>query len=246
MPTQDLNNDLLAAAERGDTATVRALLAKGADVNAQSGMGGNTALVLAVLSGDADTTQALLDKDADTEVKVGLGMTALMQAGRRTMLLLLAKGANVNAKDNEGKTVLMWAVDPQLSGSIEKVQALLEKGADVNAKDNNGRTALMWALSGHERFVSDIFNPPIVQLLLEKGADVNAQDNRGQTVLMEVVSFWANAKFSAEPLFSPLVKELIARGADVNAKDPNGKTALMRAQKNPKIVRLLKKNGAKM
>jgi ankyrin repeat protein len=85
-----------------------------------------------------------------------------------------------------------------------------------------------------------------VQLLLEKGADVNAQDKRGEPVLIQAVSSWANARFSVEAFFSSLVRELIARGADVNAKDTDGKTVLMRAQKNPKIVRLLKKNGAKM
>jgi ankyrin repeat protein len=244
MSTQELNDALLAAAEKRDAAAVRALLARGADVNAKKHPGGDTALEIASMAGDVETTEVLLDNGVDTEAKLGLGMTTLMQAGIRTLNLLLAKGANVNAKDDKGKTVLMWAIDPQLSGSIEKVQALLEKGADVAAKDNDGKTPLMWALSGHN--TSGTFNPATIHLLLEKGADVNARDNRGQTVLMLAVSFWATARFSVESLFSPMVKELIARGADVNAKDPDGKTVLMKAQKNPKIVRLLKKHGAQV
>jgi ankyrin repeat protein len=39
---------------------------------------------------------------------------------------------------------------------------------------------------------------------------------------------------------------MITRGADVNAKDADGKTVLMRAEKKPKIIRLLKKHGAKV
>jgi ankyrin repeat protein len=85
-----------------------------------------------------------------------------------------------------------------------------------------------------------------VQLLLEKGADVNAKDKRGEPVLIQAVSSWANARFSVEALFSPLVQAMITRGADVNAKDADGKTVLMRAEKKPKIIRLLKKHGAKV
>jgi len=77
---------------------------------------------------------------------------------------LIAKGAEVNAKDNKGGTALMVA---SLNGHIEIVQALLGKGAEVNAKSNKGGTALMVAsLNGHIE---------IVQALLSKGAEVNAK-----------------------------------------------------------------------
>jgi ankyrin repeat protein len=56
---------------------------------------------------------------------------------------LLAKGADVNAKENiVGLTALM---DAALHGNAEVVRALLAKGADVNAKTKNGRTALSFA-----------------------------------------------------------------------------------------------------
>ena len=47
MADQKLNDELLAAAEKGDAAAVRALLAKGADVNVH-GAAGDTPLMLAV------------------------------------------------------------------------------------------------------------------------------------------------------------------------------------------------------
>ena len=45
--------------------------------------------------------------------------------------LLIANGANVNAKDKDGGTPLLHAT---LSGHRETVELLISKGADVNAK----------------------------------------------------------------------------------------------------------------
>ena len=114
MDTQDLNADLLTATEKGDSASVIALLAKGAEVTAHD-IRGRTALVLAILADDVEMVEALLAKGAAVEVKFDLGMTPLMMAvsaAGKTVPALLAKGADVNAKDNNDKTVLMWAVDP--------------------------------------------------------------------------------------------------------------------------------------
>ncbi len=53
--------------------------------------------------------------------------------------VLVAKGADVNAKDSDGFTPLHWAAR---SDSIDRptVEFLLEKGADPELKDNEGRT----------------------------------------------------------------------------------------------------------
>ncbi len=48
---------------------------------------------------------------------------------------LLAKGAEVNAKDKDALTALMFA---SMNGHREIVELLLDKGADVNAKDIEG------------------------------------------------------------------------------------------------------------
>lgn len=80
---------------------------------------------------------------------------------------LLEKGADVNAKNNDGTTALIQASE---YGYSDIVKMLLAKGADVNAIDEFGRMALFVAsMQGHY---------DIVKALLEKGADVNAKIGR--------------------------------------------------------------------
>ena len=89
--------------------------------------------------------------------------------------VLISEGANVNAKDKNGRTPLMYAAF--ISSTPEIVQLLLEKGAELEARDTDGWTPLMIAA----QFSS---TPEIVQLLLEKGAEVNARSTDGRTPLM--------------------------------------------------------------
>ena len=64
---------------------------------------------------------------------------------------LLAARADVNAKNNNGDTALMYAVS---GDHAEVVQALLAARADVNAKSRKGWTALKIAqVAGHTRMV---------------------------------------------------------------------------------------------
>lgn len=86
-------------------------------------------------------------------------MDAAVEGEVDSVKVLLDKGADVNAKDNDSTTALM---DAALGGYIEVVQVLLDAGADTDAKDSDGRTAMMWAKKeGHDE---------IVELLKQHGA----------------------------------------------------------------------------
>jgi len=64
----------------------------------------------------------------------------------------LEKGAEIEAKDNDGGTPLMYTIttitDEGVGHPLEVAALLLEKGAEVEAKANDGWTALMKACAG--------------------------------------------------------------------------------------------------
>jgi ankyrin repeat protein len=121
----------------------------------------------------------------------------------------LHEGADVNCRDKDGLTPLIWAA---IQGHEEVVRLLLERGGDLEAKNHNGDTALMWAsLMGHK---------DLVDFLLDRGADADLREPKsGVTALMA-----AAAKGHVD-----VAQVLVEKGAAVNARDRNGNTALTHA-----------------
>ncbi len=119
--------------------------------------------------------------------------------------MLIGARANINAKDDYGRTPLLGA---SREGYEEIVATLIASGADVNTEDNNGEAPLHSASrKGHEG---------IVATLIAAGADVNATSANGKTPL-HLASYEGR---------EGIVATLIAAGANVNAADKNGKTPL--------------------
>jgi uncharacterized protein len=87
-----------------------------------------------------------------------------------TAELLLTHGADIEAKDIEGRTALRWAAEKILAAGkwgtywaerttvarAPTAKLLLEKGADVDATDNNGRTALSCAVENGLDAVAEV------------------------------------------------------------------------------------------
>jgi ankyrin repeat protein len=126
---------------------------------------------------------------------------------------LLARGADVNGKGDDGSTAMHIAVIDQ---NADVIKILLDAGADVNAVDSTGRTPLFILtlyFSSHSPPLSSL-----VRLLLDRGADVNALDKDGQTPLLLAVSqlFATAGRGAATP--SPLLRLLLASGADLNRR----------------------------
>ena len=61
---------------------------------------------------------------------------------KKSVKYLVKSGADVNAKDANGKSVLMWAGQ---NGDLKIVKTLIDNGANVHAVDVDGKTALMWS-----------------------------------------------------------------------------------------------------
>jgi ankyrin repeat protein len=119
----------------------------------------------------------------------------------------LAHGADKNARDRRGATLLMHAA---AFGTAEAVKMLLDAGADVNARNSFDATALIWGAADDAK----------VRLLLEHGADVNARTKLGRSPLMVA---------AACDGCSDTVRYLLSKGADANALDESGVGALQLA-----------------
>src|SRR5437870_13850963 len=104
----------------------------------------NQALIKAAKSGDLVGLRNLLDAGADVNARRGEPLIgAVLEGHTEIVQLLLERGADPNAKDEEHEiTVLMYAAQ---ESDVEIVRLLLGAGADVNAWDWMGRTAWMYA-----------------------------------------------------------------------------------------------------
>lgn len=151
---------------------------------------------------------------------------------------LLSHGAEVNTRDGNGCTALMYASE---KGFVETVQILLENGADLEAQDNFGKTALLTASFGGYTeivhlllgrgasidspigekalgFASYLGHSKIAQILLDRGVDVDAScdlEYRFQGIYS--VTCTALPRALARQKYETM-DLLVKSGADINAR----------------------------
>jgi ankyrin repeat protein len=240
------------AAMNQDKATVRALVAQKADVNAAQ-PDGTTALTWAARANDLELVDLLLNAGANVRAANRDGATALYEAsesGNAAIIeTLLKAGADVNGTLlSTGETALMEA---SRAGSIEAIKILLDRGADVNGRETlRGTTALMWAaVEGHAG---------ATRVLLEHGADVNAQSKKDRATQYGTAGPAAKLPEGMESggltplLFAvregslPSINALVDFKADVNQTSGDGSSPLLVAVLNGRydIARYLIDKGA--
>ena len=152
----------------------------------------------------------LLEAGVDPDAYRGdlTGATALGWAAQHgyapVVALLLEFGADIDAKDRDGRTALMAS----LNGHTAVMEALLSAGADTDVADKDMLTALMsaafWGLTAP------------VKALLGAGADTDAVDQEGRTALM----------LAADRGHLGIMQQLLATGCDLEHKSHRGNTAL--------------------
>ncbi|PNX76560.1 26S proteasome non-ATPase regulatory subunit 10-like protein, partial [Trifolium pratense] len=94
-------------------------------------------------------------------------------------------GADVNIKNNGGRTALHYAAS---KGRMKIAEKLISHNAKINIKDKVGCTPLHRAASTG--------NSELCEFLIEEGADVDAVDRAGQTPLMNAVICYNKETFS--------------------------------------------------
>jgi len=186
-------DSLIECVKNSDIVAVKLFLISGMKPDVRDSKNGNTLLQLAAVKGSKDIAE-----------------------------LLLAKGADINSKNNDSQTPLHFG---SYNGETQLVKLLISKGAELNAKDSYGFTPLHNAASNG--------NKEAAEYLISKGAGINSRTSHGSTPLHLAVSY--NHRDATQSLLS--------KGALVNEKDDDGDTPIFKA-KNLAIAEMLISKGA--
>lgn len=135
----------------------------------KSGMDNNYCVVNFAKSCDAVTQEdlALLKYKINQAYKIASRSAA--DYVLKTVALLVENGADVNAKNSDGKPVIFFALVGTHSIDLEVLKFLISKGADVNIRDAQGNTPLFYAFGNQEA----------VDILLAAGADKSLYNYSG-------------------------------------------------------------------
>jgi ankyrin repeat protein len=199
----------MTASRSGSLASVKMLLAHGADPNAKEKWLQETALMWAAAEDHADVVAALAAAGANLDQKSWVTDTP-------TLLFPESGGPNIPFPKG-GWTAAMYAARQNAKAALA---VLAEKGANLNLQDPQGATAMHLAIIN--------LHYDAAALLLDKGADPNIADETGMTALYAVANMdtlgWiqgrpapaleSNAEYDA----AGLVNKLIDHGANPNPR----------------------------
>jgi len=151
---------------------------------------------------------------------------AFLESANERMVVENAPYENLNTRDHNGNTPLLWAAS---QGNEQLVEALLDQGALVNMQNFVGETALYIAAArGFDR---------ICALLIEHGGDARYATVDGATPV----------HIAAASGHLEVLKTLFSKGAFVNVVDEEGDCALhyaIREGQRAAIELLVKHFGA--
>jgi len=252
---------LHAAVTYGKADVVKALLAKGANIN-ETDSSGSTPLMIAAggtpyLANNLPMIGILIDARASLEARDSQGRRALHRAASEgqtaAAALLLNSGALINPKATDGATPLFYAVQ---FGKKPVMDLLVARHAQVDLADATGATPLMIASEGTSYITK---SAPLVEALLNAGAHVDTVDTLGRSALYRAsaagkpdvvhvllghhakpnlrANDGSTALIEAVTFSRPLIAQnLLSHGADVNLADSKSNTPLMiAAEKTPTI-----------
>jgi ankyrin repeat protein len=179
---------ILSAAYNGNCEAVQFLLDNGADLSVCNNAGEN-ALILTVAGWyneeHTKIIQILLSAGLCVNSRKSGEVSALMVAADRASIhsdalayinLLVAAGADIDAKDISGKTALMRAAS--MSGPT--VNFLIKAGANIDLQDATGKTAAMFAAVP---VPDEKWKSTALKSLIKAGANLAIEDGNGHGAL---------------------------------------------------------------
>ena len=266
-------NALKCASSKGHVECVKSLLQGATDVNSFKLC---SALFKAVERGDPEITELLIKAGVDVNESCLLDVAMEKETGRAeclrllissgrnqkmlldkalfktkdlaTLKLLIEGGADVNAVDDYGGTLVMRVIQDLPffhyfnTAPASCIKLLLSAGADVNALDYMGSRAIAKAAEHYE--------VRCLEILVEGGAGVNVADTSGWTPLMypgaldfiamlcpveEQLNSYENVKKRVKDAHN-CVKLLLRAGALINRISPKGTTPIEANIENCKKV----------
>ncbi len=148
--------------------------------------------------------------------------TVGLETDLRAVDALIEHGANINERDNRGRTALFDLINP------DAVDELVSRGAEINAQDDEGLTPLMTAKNVH-----------VVRAFLRNGADITIKDKKGRTALdvfkdnEEIFTVLKYPLHNSIPCKESVLKQRLSEGATLNDKDEMGNTPLHQWMNHP-------------
>lgn len=175
---------LMLSVDKNNIEMVKTLIKSGADINKKYRRSGYTPLMMALNDHKPELAKFLISEGADIKTQANDGTTALIIAAgrsREVFDLLLAKGADLNAKNDRGIGVFTNCFMGIMSENLttDFAEYLLSLGANIDEENTFGSyagyTPLFWAILYDEE--------KLVDFLLNKGADPAHTAENGKTPL---------------------------------------------------------------
>lgn len=221
------------AARYADARVVRALMKGGADAALRAY--GNTPLTVALADRSPthktpEVVKAFIEFGADVNCIDSDGwFTPLHAAVHRgdnypypeldeCIDILLAAGANIEARNPKGQTPLNFG-----AARIQAVRSLVGRGADVNTQDKEGSTPLHRSKGDNATHYFNMDCVETVDFLLEAGADETLLDDQGRTAADRIET----DPWGCDLDQVPRVKEEIKKACEVLASAPWRRRALL-------------------